>query len=804
MSGKPGRWSNINDAIHDGDSQVLVEDSGTGQITMTVDDTTVQTWIAAGTSFPVGTLYVGTDDTIAGTVVVYGHAAGSTAGGTLRLHTAADHDTTINTYTMEVVEDDFYLKDNVSDIMKVYGGSTIVFTRKLYLDGVDFETNGSYLGQIDMPGGLIELGEDGVRKGELKIYGNATGSVLGGQINLYIADDHDATITHYGVEVTSDDLQIGPNTAPTALQFGGGGDQWTFNKGVYFNGQTLNMTGGTLELSVGGWTIGNNTLEVSANDLNTLYNVTPGTVAANKAVVVDASKDIASVNLISGDAAPTLAAHLTRKDYVDDIHVTLMTSGWEDASQVAIASDGATPPTITLTFTGTVYFWSNGIRYSKTGTDALQIADTNGDHWFYYEGDTLTIAVNPSHTAADTLIKSKCLVAMLHWNTNTNVTPILARETHGIQMSGATHEWIHDNIGAKMRSGGAISGYTLATASDAAISFDLTDMEFYDDDIEHEVEDGSAAVQYEQVLTGDAEIPVLYRDNVTGHWIEQAASTLPYLVGGSTRIQYMVDDLDGTWSLAEVANNGYCNYWLVLTNDWQYPVKMIPGTQTYSTPAAAAASAGDELAEFGDLPSAEYIIMYRFLMKDGAGGTTNATIVDVTDYRFSGITGANAQTANDHGALSGLADDDHTQYQLLAGRDAQRWTLNPALGTDLTATGKILTDATVDANATGIGAALYLAADFHYDEADASAAATMRCTAMALETGTGSKDVLLEGFIRNDAWDWSAGDIYVSLTTGGLTQTAPSASGEQVQVVGWAYSADIMYFKPSSTVLEIA
>jgi len=97
---------------------------------------------------------------------------------------------------------------------------------------------------------------------------------------------------------------------------------------------------------------------------------------------------------------------------------------------------------------------------------------------------------------------------------------------------------------------------------------------------------------------------------------------------------------------------------------------MIPGTQVYATPALAIANAPAELAEFGDLPSAEYIIMYRFLMKNGAGGTTNATIVDVTDYRFSGITGASAQTANDHGALSGLADDDHSQYVLADGTRA--------------------------------------------------------------------------------------------------------------------------------------
>jgi len=394
--------------------------------------------------------------------------------------------------------------------------------------------------------------------------------------------------------------------------------------------------------------------------------------------------------VISGDTAPTDADHLTRKDYVDDIHVTLLTNGWEDDSNVALSYDDSTPPILTLTFTGTVYYWSDGVKYSKSGTDTLQISDVNGSHWFYYDGETLTQATNPSHAALDAVIKNKCLVAMFSWNTNTNELPIAARETHGIIMSGATHEWLHDNIGAKMRTGGGISGYTLDTASDAAISFDLTDIEFYDEDLEHEVVDGSASVQYEQVLTGDAEIPVLYRDDVTGDWIEQAASTLPYLV--NTRLQYMNDDGDGTWSRAEIGQNAYCNYWLVLTNDWNLPVKMIPGTQEYSTPALAQANAGSEITEFGDLPAAEYIILYRFLMRDSSGGTKDAKIIDITDYRFSGITGASAQTANDHGALSGLNDDDHAQYALVDGTRAFTGTVSIGDGAAVDATIGITAD----------------------------------------------------------------------------------------------------------------
>jgi hypothetical protein len=129
--------------------------------------------------------------------------------------------------------------------------------------------------------------------------------------------------------------------------------------------------------------------------------------------------------------------------------------------------------------------------------------------------------------------------------------------------------------------------------------------------------------------------------------------------------------------------------------------------------------------------------------------------------------------------------------------------ISTALGTDLTAVG-LIDSVTVDTNATGVGAALYMAADGNYDEADADAAATMPVTTLALETGTGTKEILLQGYIRKDAWSWTPGGlIYADVTTGALSQTAPSGSGDQVQVVGWAKSADILYFNPSLVLVEV-
>jgi len=118
-------------------------------------------------------------------------------------------------------------------------------------------------------------------------------------------------------------------------------------------------------------------------------------------------------------------------------------------------------------------------------------------------------------------------------------------------------------------------------------------------------------------------------------------------------------------------------------------------------------------------------------------------------------------------------------------------------------TGIIITK-TVDTNAFGVGAALYCAADGHYDTTDADAFATMPCTALALATGTGSKMVLLWGVLKssNLSFGTVGGLVYVSTTVGALTQTAPSGSGDQIQVVGIALAADEIFFCPSMTVVE--
>jgi len=131
-------------------------------------------------------------------------------------------------------------------------------------------------------------------------------------------------------------------------------------------------------------------------------------------------------------------------------------------------------------------------------------------------------------------------------------------------------------------------------------------------------------------------------------------------------------------------------------------------------------------------------------------------------------------------------------------------TMEPS--SDDTASG-LYVSMTVDSNSTGIGCPLYMAADGHWDEADADAVTTAPVLGLAMEAGTGTKKVLLWGILRNDGWNFTTGPgelalVFLSTTVGTLTQTAPSGANDVIQAVGFALSDDVLLFNPQLHVVE--
>ncbi len=92
-----------------------------------------------------------------------------------------------------------------------------------------------------------------------------------------------------------------------------------------------------------------------------------------------------------------------------------------------------------------------------------------------------------------------------------------------------------------------------------------------------------------------------------------------------------------------------------------------------------------------------------------------------------------------------------------------------------------------------------------WKKADADLAANMPGLRIALESREAlqSCEMLIMGYIKDDSWNFTAAIIYASTTAGGVTSTAPSAAGQQLQRVGIARASDILFFDPSIDVGEI-
>jgi len=107
------------------------------------------------------------------------------------------------------------------------------------------------------------------------------------------------------------------------------------------------------------------------------------------------------------------------------------------------------------------------------------------------------------------------------------------------------------------------------------------------------------------------------------------------------------------------------------------------------------------------------------------------------------------------------------------------------------------------------GVPVYVKSDGLVWKANATTSATVPAIGVTAEAkNVGQVCVILrKGTATNMAgWNWtvgsSAGMIYLDTTAGTLTQTAPSAANNVIQVIGFALSADTAFIDPSLVIVE--
>ena len=178
--------------------------------------------------------------------------------------------------------------------------------------------------------------------------------------------------------------------------------------------------------------------------------------------------------------------------------------------------------------------------------------------------------------------------------------------------------------------------------------------------------------------------------------------------------------------------------------------------------------------------------------------TTGALDAGSITSNFGSINnGASAITTT--GAVSAGSVTLGDTGQLIIGDDAP--------SSDHTATGVVITMTALTGLA--IGEAVYIDSNGKLDETDADAAGTMPAIGVALEANSSGSDaevkILLQGIFRDDTYNFTPGaDLFIGTNLGEITATAPSGTGDFVQKVGVALTADTIYFNPSLDLIEHA
>ena len=85
----------------------------------------------------------------------------------------------------------------------------------------------------------------------------------------------------------------------------------------------------------------------------------------------------------------------------------------------------------------------------------------------------------------------------------------------------------------------------------------------------------------------------------------------------------------------------------------------------------------------------------------------------------------------------------------------------------------------------------------------------MPAIGVALEANSSGSDaavkILIAGVLRDDTYNFTPGaDLFVGTTAGEITATAPSGSGDTVQKIGVALSADSIYVNFNTTEVLLA
>ncbi len=330
-----------------------------------------------------------------------------------------------------------------------------------------------------------------------------------------------------------------------------------------------------------------------------------------------------------GDPPSGASWQILSRDFVQDSYIMFVTGKkiikkildeWAPPSELGIYQEG----------TYHVYFDRNGTLKGKLGGFDLSEDCPVAVVLINSDGDAVFVADDRSNLAVDYPTKE------------------YLRKTGGLRIDGT---------------GFSIGDYTTSGVgtSENDYKFSISNGTVYNIDRFFTITHSSTpTLEYEQFLNPYVKTKTFYRQE--GHW--DSTDIQDYSIVLSSGVPAYNSVTEGSWSLTPVPDNKFFAVWIAVTNNVGCPIVAINGQSFYNNLNDALDSASFGSLNLDGSPEGLYAPLYRLIFQYNATytNTPKSILKSVLDIRSSSASGGGGATITDHGGLSGLTDDDHTQY----------------------------------------------------------------------------------------------------------------------------------------------
>jgi hypothetical protein len=361
----------------------------------------------------------------------------------------------------------------------------------------------------------------------------------------------------------------------------------------------------------------------------------------------------------------------TTRDAIDELSGTISNTfavtgeptGFVNTTDSSISFNNATRTFTISPVSGSYDVYIKGKKVTVSSTLTLTIPDIAQNHFVAIDENGALVNFT---VFTNLLFKDYAYVATFYWSTTLQEIVGLGEERHGLTMDWATHSYLHNHVGARIRPDSfQVGNFTITGTgnSDADVQASFNGGILTDEDISMTITDSATpTLPFQQTLSTIAKLPIMYKNGTNGEWLVDTATDYLAKFGTST-IQYNLFN-GTTWSQPDAGNSTFVAMWVFVTHYHDEPIRLIMGQNTSSTIDQAKIANTYELLNLSGLPAQEYKVLYRLIFetKTSYSNAIKARLVEVLDLRKTIDQGQVVVSVSDHGNLTGLGDDDHLQY----------------------------------------------------------------------------------------------------------------------------------------------